>query len=300
MSSHHDPDHYYVPAQSPWPIVGAIGLFLFAIGAAHLIHAFKPDSGASHLSAFLLLGAGVAVIIFMVSGWFNHVIKESMSGLYSAQMDRSFRWGMLWFIFSEVMFFAAFFGALFYIRTLSVPWLGGMGAKELTGTMLWPDFTPTWPLLINPSPTFPGPKEVMPAQGIPLINTLILLTSGITCTWAHWALKKNYRKQLNWGLFATVALGTIFLGFQIYEYSHAYHELGLTLDSGVYGSTFFMLTGFHGMHVTLGSIMLLVILLRCMKGHFTKDHHFAFEATAWYWHFVDVVWLGLFIFVYVL
>lgn len=297
MSSHHE--HYYVPAQSHWPIVGAIGMFFIAIGAAHLIHAFKPDSGASHLGAVLMLGVGFSVILFMVSGWFNHVIKESMSGLYSAQMDRSFRWGMIWFIFSEVMFFAAFFGALFYIRTLSVPWLGGAGEKALTGAMLWPDFTPTWPLLINPSPTVLGPKEVIPATGIPLINTLILLTSGVTVTWAHWALKKNFRTQLNWSLFLTVALGLTFLGFQVYEYAHAYHELGLTLASGVYGSTFFMLTGFHGMHVTLGAIMLSVILLRCMKGHFTKDHHFAFEATAWYWHFVDVVWLGLFLFVYV-
>lgn len=298
MSSHHD--HYYVPASSPWPIVGAIGLFFIAIGGATLIHALKPGSDISHMRAFLMLGFGVAVIIFMVSGWFNHVIKESMSGMYSPQMDRSFRWGMVWFIFSEVMFFAAFFGALFYIRMISVPWLGGEGDKVLTGAMLWPEFTPNWPLLINPSAAVEGPREVMPAEGIPLINTLLLLTSGVTVTWAHWALKKNYRAQLNWGLFLTVALGVAFLTLQIVEYAHAYHELGLTLDSGVYGSTFFMLTGFHGMHVTLGSIMLLVILFRCMKGHFTKDHHFAFEATAWYWHFVDVVWLGLFLFVYVL
>jgi cytochrome c oxidase subunit 3 len=297
MSSHHD--HYYVPAQSPWPIIGAIGLFLIAIGAAHLIHALKPDSGFSHIHSMMLLLPGIGVILFMIGGWFNHVIKESMSGLYSPQMDRSFRWGMVWFIFSEVMFFAAFFGALFYIREISVPWLGGQGDRALTGAMLWPNFTPTWPLLINPDPAVLGPKEVIPATGIPLINTIILLTSGVTVTWAHWALKKNLRSQLNWSLFLTVALGLTFLCFQIYEYSHAYHELGLTLASGVYGSTFFMLTGFHGMHVTLGAIMLSVILVRCIKGHFTKDHHFAFEATAWYWHFVDVVWLGLFLFVYV-
>lgn len=298
MSSQHD--HYYVPAQSPWPIVGAVGMFLLAIGAAHLIHAFRPDSGVSHPLAIAELGVGFAVILFMVAGWFNHVIKESMSGLYSPQMDRSFRWGMIWFIFSEVMFFAAFFGALFYVRELSIPWLAGHGEKALTGPMLWPDFQATWPLLNNPDPKIIGPKEVIPPTGIPLLNTILLLTSGLTITWAHWALKKGARAQLNFSLFLTIALGFTFLCFQIYEYGHAYHELGLTLASGIYGSTFFMLTGFHGMHVTLGAIMLTVILFRCLKGHFTKDHHFAFEATAWYWHFVDVVWLGLFIFVYIL
>jgi cytochrome c oxidase subunit 3 len=299
MSSKHE--HYYVPAQSRWPIIGAVGMFLLATGAAHLIHAFKPDSGASHLAAFLMLGVGFAVILYMVGGWFNHVIHESMTGLYSEQMDRSFRWGMIWFIFSEVMFFAAFFGALFYIRVLALPWLHGMGVHEMTGSMLWPNFTPAWPLLENPNPQlFVGPKEVISPVGIPLLNTILLLTSGVTVTWAHWALKVNKREQLNWALFATVALGLTFMGFQIYEYYHAYHALGLTLASGIYGSTFFMLTGFHGMHVTLGCIMLSVILVRCLKGHFTKDHHFAFEATAWYWHFVDVVWLGLFIFVYIL
>lgn len=298
MSTQHE--RYYVPEQSPWPIVGAIGLFIFAIGAATLIHAYQPGYDVSKTKALLIFALGVGVILFMVAGWFNHVIKESMAGLYSTQMDHSFRWGMIWFIFSEIMFFAAFFGALFYVRMYAVPWLGGEGDKALTGLMLWPDFVPDWPLMANPDPNVLGPKEVIPAMGIPLLNTIILLTSGVTVTWAHWALKKDYRVQLNWALFLTVALGLIFLGFQVAEYGHAYEELGLTLDSGIYGSTFFMLTGFHGMHVTLGSIMLLAILFRCMKGHFSHDHHFAFEATAWYWHFVDVVWLGLFIFVYVL
>jgi cytochrome c oxidase subunit 3 len=136
--------------------------------------------------------------------------------------------------------------------------------------------------------------------GIPAINTLLLLSSGVTVTFAHWALKKNSRGPLVMWLLATVALGFTFLGFQIYEYYHAYHELNLTLGSGIYGSTFFMLTGFHGFHVTLGAIMLTVIMFRCMKGHFTPEHHFGFEGVAWYWHFVDVVWLGLFIFVYII
>lgn len=298
MTSKHE--HYYVPAQSPWPILGSIGLFLFAIGAASLIHATTPGSETPLSRALMIFAAGILVILFMVSGWFNHVIKESMAGLYSDQLDRSFRMGMAWFIFSEVMFFAAFFGSLFYIRMYAVPWLGGLGDKGLAGTMVWPEFVPTWPLLNNPDPSLKGPIEVMEWNGVPLLNTLILLTSGVTVTWAHWALKAKKRVQLNIGLFLTVALGFAFLAFQAQEYMEAYHDLGLTLDSGIYGSTFFMLTGFHGMHVTLGSIMLLVILLRCLKGHFTPEHHFAFEATAWYWHFVDVVWLGLFFFVYIL
>ena len=138
----------------------------------------------------------------------------------------------------------------------------------------------------------------MPAWGVPALNTAILLTSGVTITIAHWGLLKNKRPQLILGLAATVALGVLFLYFQVEEYAHAMHDLNLTLASGIYGSTFYMLTGFHGAHVTLGTIMLFVILLRCIKGHFTPEHHFGFEAVAWYWHFVDVVWLGLFVFVY--
>jgi cytochrome c oxidase subunit 3 len=287
------PSAYFVPDESVWPIIGAVGLGLFMTGLAGIIHAFTVIHWA-------LLIAGTGTLVFMFSGWFHDVIKESMSGLYSPQLDHSFRLGMLWFIFSEVMFFAAFFGTLFYVREWAVPWLGGLGEKGVTGQMLWPQFVAEWPLLKNPDPTkFIGPHEVIPAFGIPLLNTLLLLSSGVTVTWAHYALKANKRLHLIIGLALTVALGVTFLGFQIYEYSHAYHALGLTLNSGIYGSTFFMLTGFHGMHVTLGTIMLIVILARCIKGHFSPDHHFAFEATAWYWHFVDVVWLGLFIFVYI-
>jgi cytochrome c oxidase subunit 3 len=141
-------------------------------------------------------------------------------------------------------------------------------------------------------------KDVIPAWGLPALNTAILLTSGGTVTWAHWGLKVNKRAHLIVGLALTVALGALFVYLQAGEYHHAYTELGLTLNSGIYGATFFLLTGFHGFHVTLGTIMLAVILFRAMRGHFTEEHHFAFEAVAWYWHFVDVVWIGLFIFVY--
>jgi len=207
--------------------------------------------------------------------------------------------GMMWFIFSEVMFFAAFFGALFYARQLSVPWLGGEGAKAVT-SLLWPDFEAGWPSN-GPgalSPRDDGSYEIIPAFGLPAVNTALLLTSGLTITIAHHALKEGHRGVLKIFLALTFVLGFVFLGVQAKEYGHAYRELGLQLGTGIYGSTFFMLTGFHGLHVTVGAIMLVVIWLRCLKGHFTPRQHFAFEAVAWYWHFVDVVWLGLFIFVY--
>lgn len=284
----HAQGNYYVPHGSHWPIVGSIGLTSLLVGFS--IYLNGGDIGA------FLMAAGVIVTLIMIFGWFGAVIGESQAGAYNAQVDRSFRWGMFWFIFSEVMFFAAFFGALFYAREFSVPWLGGEGAKEATNLFLWEGYEATWPTA-GPA-DLGGGFTAMPAWGIPALNTAILLTSGATITWAHWGLKENKRQHLILGLLATVALGSIFLGFQAYEYGHAYQDLNLKLTSGIYGSTFFMLTGFHGLHVTIGAIMLTVMLLRSLKGHFTPKQHFAFEAAAWYWHFVDVVWLGLFIFVY--
>jgi cytochrome c oxidase subunit III len=239
----------------------------------------------------------MAGLLFILFKWFADVIVESLKGYYNKQVDVSFRMGMVWFIFSEVMFFAAFFGALFYARQFALPWLGGEGDGALTNAVLWPDFASAWPTS-GPN-QLGGTFQTIPAWGLPLLNTLILLTSGITVTLAHHALRAGHRKSLLVWLGATVALGCVFLGFQVEEYVHAYKDLNLTMGSGIYGSTFFMLTGFHGAHVTLGTLMLAIIWLRCAKGHFTKDDHFAFEAVAWYWHFVDVVWLGLFLFVYV-
>lgn len=279
---------YYVPHGSHWPILGSIGLFLLVGGFAAMLN----GSGAG--STVMIIGA--LTVLVMIVGWFGTVIKESESGTYNEQVDLSFRWGMGWFIFSEVMFFAAFFGALFYARVYSVPWLGGEGSGMLTNETLWPSYEAAWPT--NGPGDLGGTFSAMGALGIPALNTLILLSSGVTVTLAHWALKQNRRMGLILWLFVTVALGGIFVGFQAYEYIHAYHELNLTLGSGIYGSTFFMLTGFHGAHVTIGAIMLAVMLGRAIRGHFTPDNHFAFEAAAWYWHFVDVVWLGLFIFVY--
>ncbi len=282
---------YFIPEPSRWPIVGTLALFITFIGGGIMLN-------GSGFGTFIL-GLGIVAVIYLFVGWFSDVIKESLAGNYNKQVDISFRWGMSWFIFSEIMFFAAFFGALFYARVYSVPWLGCEGAKLVTHTTLWPDFNAIWPLLVTPdSGAFMQIKEVIPAWGVPALNTAILLSSGATVTLAHWALKNGNRKGLCWWLAATVALGVTFVYFQAGEYIHAYHELDLTLQSGVYGSTFFMLTGFHGFHVTMGAIMLAVILARSIKGHFTAENHFAFEAVAWYWHFVDVVWLGLFVFVY--
>lgn len=282
--------NYYVPHQAYWPIVGAIGLFLMFIGAANWLHIkwFGP----------YLLFTGLLILITMMFGWFHDVIREDHQGVYNEQADLSFRWGMVWFIFSEVCFFGAFFGALFYSRLWAVPQLGGE-IYPISHILLWPDFVAKWPLLHNPINTqFVGAHETQSPWGIPALNTLILLSSGATVTWAHWALKLNHRKQLAIGLFLTIALGCLFLVFQAIEYHEAYTEMNLTLESGIYGTTFFMLTGFHGAHVTIGTLMLIVIFLRCLWGHFTPDNHFGFEAAAWYWHFVDVVWLFLFVFVY--
>ena len=290
------PDHYYVPAQSKWPIIATIGLLVTVCGLATWFNDLKATRPESH--GPLIFFVGSLLVAYMMVGWFGAVIKESRAGLYSPQLDRSFRWGMTWFIFSEVMFFAAFFGALFYVRQFILPWLSGEGDGAFTNQYIWQGFVAGWPT--NGPAGIGGAFETIPAWGLPLLNTMLLLTSGVTITMAHHALKANARTPLLWWLGATVVLGAFFLFFQAEEYHHAYTELGLTLGSGIYGSTFFMLTGFHGLHVTLGAIMLSVIWLRCAKGHFSKDHHFAFEAVAWYWHFVDVVWLLLFLFVYVL
>ena len=284
----HGGDKYYIPHGSKWPIVGSLALFTTMLGTAALLN------GADFAPWILYLG--LAAVAYMFFGWFGTVIGESQSGMYNAGVDRSFRMGMMWFIFSEVMFFAAFFGALYYARQLSVPWLGGEGSRFLTNLFLWKDFESTWPT--NGPADVGGRFEIIPAFGLPAVNTAILLSSGVTITIAHHALKAGSRGILKIFLALTFILGFLFVGLQATEYMHAYHELNLTLGSGVYGSTFFMLTGFHGLHVTIGAIMLTVIWLRVLKGHFTPKHHFAFEGVAWYWHFVDVVWLGLFIFVY--
>jgi len=298
MSHQSTHEQYYVPAQSKWPIIATVALLATFFGLGTWFNDLKAERAES--SGPLIFFVGALLIAYMMFGWFGSVVKESRAGLYSAQMDRSFRWGMSWFIFSEVMFFLAFFGALFYIRYWVGPWLDGEGDKGVSA-MLWPNFEYSWPLLNNPDPKlYPAPEGTISPWGLPLVNTILLVSSSFTLTWAHHALRKGDRSKLKLGLGVTILLGAAFLTLQAEEYVHAYNELGLTLGSGIYGATFFMLTGFHGAHVTMGTIILTVMFIRILRGHFDAEHHFGFEAGAWYWHFVDVVWIGLFVFVYVL
>ncbi|WP_373888153.1 cytochrome c oxidase subunit 3 [Massilia sp. Root351] len=282
MSSHNAAPYYFVPGPSRWPMLAGISLLITMIGAS----AWVNDASWGSTVNIIGILATLTVLYF----WFGDAIKESEGGLYSKRIDHSYRWSMGWFIFSEVMFFGAFFGALFYARAISLPWLGDLDHK-----FIWPDFAAQW------GNTPAGVVESFTAMGpfpIPTINTALLLLSGLTLTIAHHALIAGKRgKTVGW-LAATVALGAVFMCFQVYEYMHAYSELNLKLTSGIYGSTFYLLTGFHGFHVTMGAIMLAVVMVRVMKGHFTPEHHFGFEGAAWYWHFVDVVWLGLYIVVY--
>lgn len=275
--------YYYVPASSGHPVRASLGLMAFGGGMSAWVNGYSWGAA--------LTATGVVWFLFVLYQWFGEAISESERGMNSVNVDVSYRWAMSWFIFSEIMFFGAFFAALFYARNIAMPWLGDINNK-----LLWPDFSATWP---NAGPA--GLVETFRTMGpwpIPTINTALLLTSGVTVTWAHHAMREGHRKQVIQGLLATVVLGALFMCLQIFEYVHAYHELNLKLTSGIYGSTFFMLTGFHGFHVTMGAIMLAVVLRRVIKGHFTPEHHFAFEGAAWYWHFVDVVWLALYLVVY--
>ncbi|MEK6806559.1 MAG: cytochrome c oxidase subunit 3 [Pseudomonadota bacterium] len=294
MASSHAPatagaSRYFVPEPSAWPFMLTASIVAVIVG----VWGFLEEKNIGPWLTWI----GAAAMITVIFRWIRGVARESERGAYNTQVDATYRWGMSWFIFSEVMFFGAFFGALWYARNLSVPWLGGEGGKAIA-QFLWQGYDAVWPT--NGPAQQGGAFETVAAWELPFVNTLLLLTSGVTITIAHHALKENHRRACILWMWATVALGAGFLGCQAYEYVHAYHELNLTLGSGVYGSTFFMLTGFHGMHVTLGTIMLISITGRLMAGHFKPDSHFGFEGVAWYWHFVDVVWIGLFIFVYVL
>jgi cytochrome c oxidase subunit 3 len=265
------------------------GLFFVITGAAQWVNG---HSWGSYMTLF-----GFAFWAFVLQGWFRQAISESQGGLYSDRIDVSFRWSMSWFIFSEVMFFGAFFGALYWARMHAVPNLG-----SIDNAILWPDFKAVWPssqagMTASPAGTV-DPFTTMGPWPLPTINTALLLTSGVTLTIAHHALLAGQRAKTIGFMWLTVLLGTVFLGVQGYEYFHAYTDLNLKLSSGIYGSTFFMLTGFHGFHVFVGALMLLFITLRLQSGHFTPQRHFGFEGAAWYWHFVDVVWLGLYVVVY--
>jgi cytochrome c oxidase subunit III len=291
MSSHAQgtTPYYFVPNPSRHPALAALGLFFVILGAGQWING--ADWGKYSLMAGMVIWLGV---LFQ---WFSQAVSESEGGQYGHKIDLSFRWSMSWFIFSEVMFFGAFFTALWWARMHSVPELG-----SLESAILWPDFKAVWPSVVAGATASPAgivePFTTMTPFWLPTINTVLLLSSGVTLTIAHHALVAGHRSKTILFMWMTVLLGIVFLTVQGYEYFHAYHELNLKLTSGVYGSTFFMLTGFHGFHVFVGMLMLLFITLRLQKGHFTPERHFGFEGAAWYWHFVDVVWLGLYILVY--
>jgi cytochrome c oxidase subunit 3 len=281
--------YYFVPEPSAFPVLTATGLLFVIVGASQWVN----GHGWGAYSLFF----GLAMWLIVLSQWFRKAIAESEGGLYGDRVDVSFRWSMSWFIFSEVMFFAAFFGALFWLRVHAVPNLG-----SIDNTLLWPDFKAIWPSVqagVTASPA--GTVEPFTTMGpwpLPTINTALLLSSGVTLTIAHHALIANHRGRSIAFMWLTVLLGLAFLSLQAFEYTHAYSELNLKLSSGAYGTTFFMLTGFHGFHVFVGMLMLLFITLRLQRGHFTPTRHFGLEGAAWYWHFVDVVWLGLYIVVY--
>ncbi|WP_428417077.1 cytochrome c oxidase subunit 3 [Methylibium sp.] len=287
--THGQTPYYFVPGPSRHPIMAAIGLLFVIFGAGQWVNGHG-------WGAYLLL-FGLLWWAFVLQQWFRQAIGESEGGQYSDRIDVSFRWSMSWFIFSEVMFFGAFFGALYWTRVHSVPNLG-----DLENALLWPDFKAVWPSVAAGATASPAgivePFTTMGPFWLPTINTALLLSSGVTLTIAHHALRENHRGKTIAFMWLTVLLGVTFLFVQGYEYHHAYTELNLKLSSGIYGSTFFMLTGFHGFHVFVGMLMLLFITIRLMKGHFTPERHFGFEGAAWYWHFVDVVWLGLYVVVY--
>ena len=288
-TAHAAPPYYYVPNPSRHPVMASIGLLFVVLGASQWINGHGWGKWALVFGMLWWLGT-----LFQ---WFRQSIAESEGGLYGHKVDLSFRWSMSWFIFSEVMFFGAFFTALWWARAHSVPELG-----SLENSLLWPDFKAVWPSMAAGVTASPAdiiePFTTMTPFWLPTINTALLLSSGVTLTIAHHALRENHRGRTIAFMWMTVLLGVVFLGVQGYEYAHAYSDLNLKLTSGVYGSTFYMLTGFHGFHVFVGMLMLLFITLRLQKGHFTADKHFGFEGAAWYWHFVDVVWLGLYILVY--
>ena len=262
---------YHLVAPSPWPILGSFSAFVMAIGAIGWMHQMFPGAG-------YVFGAGTVGVLYTMAAWWSDVVDEAEhQGDHTRVVQLSHRYGMILFIASEVMFFVAWFWAFFNAALFPAD------PVHAARTAL---FGGVWP---------PKGIETFDPWHLPLLNTLILLTSGTTVTWAHHALLHGDRSGLKWGLISTIALGLIFTTVQIYEYNHA----AFSFAGNVYGATFFMATGFHGFHVMVGTVFLAVCLVRAQAGHFTPKQHLGFEFAAWYWHFVDVVWLFLFVSIYV-
>lgn len=283
MADGHNVNHdYHIIDPSPWPLFGSIGGLITAIGAIAWMRSLSDSQFMLAGMDFAAAGpwifyVGIALILYTMYAWWADTVKESLQGHHTKVVSLHLRYGMLLFIASEVMFFVAWFWA-FFDASLFPAEVAQYARVEHTGG-IWP----------------PQGIEVLDPWHFPLFNTIILLLSGTTVTWAHHALIENDRKTLKWMLFITVVLGVFFSFVQAYEYTIA----PFTFSESIYGATFFMATGFHGFHVLVGTIFLLVCLFRAMAGHFTPEKHFGFEAAAWYWHFVDVVWLFLFCAVYV-
>jgi cytochrome c oxidase subunit 3 len=288
-ATHGPTPYYFVPGPSRHPVMAALGLFFVILGAGQWVNGVA-------WGAYSLV-FGLVFWLTVLYQWFSEAMRESEGGMYGRKIDMSYRWSMSWFIFSEVMFFGAFFTALWWARSHSIPALG-----SLENALLWPDFKAVWPSMAAGMTASPAdiiePFSTVGPFWLPTINTALLLSSGVTLTIAHHALRDGKRARTVGFMWATVLLGVVFLFVQGYEYAHLYNDLNLKMTSGIYGSTFYMLTGFHGFHVFVGTLMLFFITLRLGKGHFTAKSHFGFEGAAWYWHFVDVVWLGLYILVY--
>lgn len=291
---HHD---YHLVNPSPWPLVSSIAATIMLIGAVVWMKGLVPADSGPVASALLSEGkhplffAGLAGVLVSMFGWWSDVIKEAKAGDHTPVVSIGLRYGMILFIASEVMFFAAFFWMFFEMAIFNE------ARAHIPQVASWADTAAAW------STWPPKGVEVLDAWQLPLLNTIILLLSGTTVTWAHHALANGDRKATKIGLAITVALGVLFTAVQAYEYQHIIHEHLFfneeAANSGLYGSIFFMATGFHGFHVLIGTIFLIVCLLRILAGQMTPQKHFGFEAAAWYWHFVDVVWLFLFAFVYV-
>ena len=281
MASGHKPNHdYHILEPSPWPLVGSLGALVMAIGAIALMRWNKGDVllfGGMDIAGYGIFLVGLLVVLATMALWWKDVIVESLRGDHTPVVKLHLRYGMILFIASEVMFFVAWFWAYFDVSLFPDP--ANIPSRVDITDGVWP----------------PASIETFDPWHLPLFNTMILLLSGTTVTWAHHALLEDDREGVMWGLIITVLLGILFSTVQIYEYTHAY----FTFDGNIYGATFFMATGFHGFHVFVGTVFLAVCLFREMKGQFTTERHFGFEAAAWYWHFVDVVWLFLFVCIYV-